>query len=518
MTAPSPILDIRADDAPTIAEILRGERTWRVPVALQVARTQLQDHDLVGLSIDEVMHEARATDRPKTKKGQEFDIEIVASTDKLVRDNGIVPLHAWELEEFLANPVILFAHMSFMPPIAQAVGVELKRALGELREFWRFNDITQLSREVHTLFELGDMRAASVGFMVKQFHRPDEAELKKLRKKFPEANEFTFMVDRAILVETSAVPVPSDPGALAVTGRSIEDDLADLYTELGLRGAGDRQVFALGGIATDVDPATAPTPPEFVEVRAHWAAARAFLKVECDRGNSAACRCLTEGGHDVSDPNTHERTPIPFSVHAKGSYGIAPRSATWSGPAEVRKMPNDAAALRVRHAWRAADGDDDAKSTYKFPHHRAADNKAVVFRALAAGFARLDQADIPEGERDGVAAHLGKHMRDDFDAEPPERALVADLFKRIAGIFEKHGADLSSVIREALPLVFEFEGTFAKLGGGEAAAGFDVVIAEAKFRAGVGPDPLVTLDLEIEDDDDQVVLLGLDDQPIEFED
>lgn len=97
----------------------------------------------------------------------------------------------------------------------------------------------------------------------------------------------------------------------------------------------------------------------------------------------------------------------------------AAEDASWDGPGEVAKAEADRETLRRMHAWVDGDADPDMKAAYKFPHHRA--DGTLVFKALAAGFARLDQANIPEADKDGVARHLAAHYRE-FDKEPPERS------------------------------------------------------------------------------------------------
>jgi len=72
-------------------------------------------------------------------------------------------------------------------------------------------------------------------------------------------------------------------------------------------------------------------------------------------------------------------------------------------------------------AWMDSEN-PDIKSSYKFPHHKASGQHAVVFRACAAAIAVLNGArggtNIPAADRKGVYNHVAKHIRDDFDAEP----------------------------------------------------------------------------------------------------
>jgi ATP-dependent protease ClpP protease subunit len=102
----------------------------------------------------------------------------------------------------------------------------------------------------------------------------------------------------------------------------------------------------------------------------------------------------------------------------------------WDGPAAVAAMPTEYADLHYCHAWQSADadasshtaGDDDAddkKSAYKFPHHKTKGGPANL-NACRNGLARLDSADLPEGDKAGVKKHLQAHL-DDADGDKKDR-------------------------------------------------------------------------------------------------
>ncbi|MDR7534653.1 MAG: HK97 family phage prohead protease [Armatimonadota bacterium] len=99
----------------------------------------------------------------------------------------------------------------------------------------------------------------------------------------------------------------------------------------------------------------------------------------------------------------------------------APEDMPWDGPAAVRDAPNEAAVLRRMHAWVDPEGDPDAKSSYKLPHHLP--DGRVVWRGVAAAMAALlggrGGVDIPEADRRGVYRHLARHY-EQFEREPPE--------------------------------------------------------------------------------------------------
>jgi len=99
-------------------------------------------------------------------------------------------------------------------------------------------------------------------------------------------------------------------------------------------------------------------------------------------------------------------------------------SRSWDGPATVAALPNDLrpSELRTVFAWVDENGDPEAKSSYKFPHHHGVRGPANI-RACLAGIAILNGArggaNIPEADREGVYRHLAAHIRD-ADREPPE--------------------------------------------------------------------------------------------------
>ena len=519
---------------PTLREILRGERLLHVGVTASVQSSSsalVRSHDLADMTVEQLLDVIEAGRDDNTRRapnGEDFHVRIAASTETLSRDNGIIPVSAWErhLSKFFPdNPVLLFAHWPFEPPIGRAVDLELKTGRNaRMLQWWLFNDVTRLSQDVHALYEIGDMRAASVGFMLRAWHRADEAELKKLSKKFPDINEFTWIADEAELVETSAVPTPSDFKAL-VEGRSTDDDLDRLYAELGERYAdgreqrGDRpvQVF-LGTVSL-----ASKRGLDLDVLRRSYLEA---LERQCAEGDEKACACLEtecscvephgaagattdnkttvanlEVEIEVRIKDEDERGAIPFSAHGS-SYAVAPKDATWDAGKERKAMAASRTSLRPRHAFITDAADAAAKGSYKFPHHRAASNKAVVFRALAQGFARLGQASISDAAKDGVAAHLGRHYRTDFDLEPPERAVVADVVARLSELDVDTGFEEPMNLTEAGREIT----TLAALGGGDLDLGLEVAIIAADERSN-------EIILELDDDPAEECVVELIDEP-----
>lgn len=117
----------------------------------------------------------------------------VASDETRDRSGEVVPIAKWQLDNFKANPVLLWAHDYSLPPIGIAKNIKVVKK--QLIFEPVFHGITQHSREVAEMFEQAVMNSFSVGFM------PNEA-----------GNE---------LLEISAVPVPANPSA-RILEKSIE--------------------------------------------------------------------------------------------------------------------------------------------------------------------------------------------------------------------------------------------------------------------------------------------------------
>ena len=97
----------------------------------------------------------------------------------------------------------------------------------------------------------------------------------------------------------------------------------------------------------------------------------------------------------------------------------ADEDAAWDGAAVVRGLEG-ARQLRLVHAWVDQDGDPEAKSSYKLPHHLP-DGRVVLKGVQAAGGAVMGARTplaIPEGDMAGVKRHLAGHYHQ-FDRTAP---------------------------------------------------------------------------------------------------
>ena len=143
-------------------------------------------------------------------KRQDGTYQIWASTKDEDRDGEIILPSAFKnLEAYLkTNPVILFGHQHYQPPVGKAVA-------GRIKDKGLVLDIvfaeTEFGKEIKYLYDEGFMNSFSVGFIPKAWDVDGEN-----RRVFTDVE----------LLEVSAVPVPAN--AAATMMRSAKSKGIDL--------------------------------------------------------------------------------------------------------------------------------------------------------------------------------------------------------------------------------------------------------------------------------------------------
>ena len=157
--------------------------------------------------------------------GDARTIIATITTEAIDRDGEVIIAKGIDFEMFLKNPVVLWAHNSYAPPIAKARWIKRKgkKIVAELI----FAE-TEQAEEVFQLFKGGFLNAFSIGFIPKKGHQPTPDEIKKK----PEWAEVWRVIDEAELLEFSAVPVPANPEALAIAVKNHEVKIDDLGIDL----------------------------------------------------------------------------------------------------------------------------------------------------------------------------------------------------------------------------------------------------------------------------------------------
>lgn len=318
-------------------------------------------------------------------------VVAVLSTEAEDREGDVIRQGGWNLDSFLRHPVLLSSHdyRSLRSQIGEweDVKVKGKKLVGTARYY-----VGEGNAEADWAFKLAERgRAAfSVGFIPLEYDEREATEVSRRGYEFA----------RCELLEVSQVTVPANAEALQLMAKS-----AGLHPEI------DRIVTEMLGDGT----ATVERKQE--------------TGCCCMPGCDDAVCCLVPVCKDhlqmmmAGMPMTEPGEPMAMSAATVVDRAAIPphsspkadESAAWDAGAEVAKA-SGASELRRMHAWVNSDGDPDAKSSYKLPHHRASGE--VVWRGVAAATQRMGQMDVPSGDMAGVKAHLRKHY-EQFDKPFP---------------------------------------------------------------------------------------------------
>lgn len=172
-----------------MADVVTGLEAWKAKAADGAAPA---DARLLKTFVpDQIKAEGSADSRRLT---------FTISTGAVDRDRDTLAVEGWDLQSYLANPVLLWAHDADEPPIGKALAV-VKRgsALHATFEFCP-PEINPFADTIYKMLLGGYLRATSVGFL------PEEWAYNEQRQGFD--------FKKQTLLEVSVVPVPSNPQAL----------------------------------------------------------------------------------------------------------------------------------------------------------------------------------------------------------------------------------------------------------------------------------------------------------------
>ena len=157
-------------------------------------------------------------------------LEIAASVESEDRAGDLVVARGWELDAYMRNPVVLWAHQHLLPPIARSISTRVEGdSLMATIEFAG----TPFAQEIKRLYLDGFMNGVSVGF------RALETESRRAA-----GGRRGTVFKRQELLEISAAPVPLHPLTLAErpavprvehSGETVEllRELTGLWKDLG---------------------------------------------------------------------------------------------------------------------------------------------------------------------------------------------------------------------------------------------------------------------------------------------
>lgn len=142
------------------------------------------------------------------------ELQFTISTDTIDRAGDKINQSGWQLDNYLKNPVMLWAHDYSKPPIGKSDGMKIEG--GKLKSNTMFVPasnpaIGRFAEGIYQLYKGGFMSAVSVGFLPKKWAFVDDSTRK-----------YGIDFEEMELLEFSAVPVPANPDAI-LEARSMAD-------------------------------------------------------------------------------------------------------------------------------------------------------------------------------------------------------------------------------------------------------------------------------------------------------
>ena len=124
---------------------------------------------------------------------------VISTSDPDRAGDVVVPAGLRNRDEFLKNPVVLWAHQRSLPPIGvcKSLDVQPDRVVAETQ----FAKGVPFAEDVFRLYAQGILRAWSIGFVPRR-----SAPTRRGQR-----------IDEWDLLEYSAVPVPENPAALTLS-------------------------------------------------------------------------------------------------------------------------------------------------------------------------------------------------------------------------------------------------------------------------------------------------------------
>ncbi|MCS7022322.1 MAG: HK97 family phage prohead protease [Gemmataceae bacterium] len=148
---------------------------------------------------------AEAAARTLAVDRHRYTVRAVISTADPDRAGDVVePTGLRNLEEYMLNPVVLWAHQRGpFPPIGtcQWLDIQPRRIVAETR----FARGVALAEDIFRLYDQGVLRAWSIGFIPREVERHTRAD-----------GSTGLRILSWDLLEYSAVPIPENPAALTV--------------------------------------------------------------------------------------------------------------------------------------------------------------------------------------------------------------------------------------------------------------------------------------------------------------
>jgi len=335
-------------------------------------------------------------DKKVTKGLPEGQVRHYISTMALDRDHEIMMPKGAKLKNYKKNPMVLWSHNPSDPDNIIGKNLEIEHDEKGLVALTQFILTSPKAASIYNLFKEDWLRMWSVGFIPLKGHKPEKGDGKLSISigEPPKSGEVRYVHDVWELLEYSACAVPSNPEAATLEVAKGYDLSDDLIKEMGLNLENINRLKAkLEGGKED---------------------GKKIIDLGALSKDDKKKEELKEEKKDEDKTQAEVKGAIPYADHGAADEGTA-----WDGPREIREADVDA--LKIICAWYDS-GNADKKSSYKLPHHRAGDKKAVwrgVSAAMGALLGARGGVVIPGGDRKSVYDHLKSHYKH-WDKEPPD--------------------------------------------------------------------------------------------------
>jgi hypothetical protein len=324
------------------------------------------------------------------------EVDAVVSSEKVDRSGDVIRQDFWDLKNFRRHPVLLAGHdyrlLTSQIGEWKNVRIEDKQLIGTAVYY-----VGQGNEQADWGFQLAmsGKAAYSVGFI------PDMTKAKRVKPKpYKDGEESSsptsgWEFSGQELLEVSQVTIPANSQALQrlYVAEETEPEVLEIIGEM----LKDQELPAINTLSETDTEKLIELIAERVEVRLTPLIQEAVMSV-------------------------FMRGAIPSHETRK-----ADEDTEWDAGVEVRQAEGRSE-LRRMHTYVEDDGDPEAKSSYKLPHHKA--DGTVVWTGVAAAMAALMGArggiDVPDESRRGIYDHLRRHYAQ-FDKQPPELRTVERL-------------------------------------------------------------------------------------------
>jgi hypothetical protein len=140
-------------------------------------------------------------------KGEKADISLISS-DAIDRDGEVVLPKGVDLNYFVKNPIVTFAHKYDELPVSKAQWV--KRVEGGIKAKTVYTDAHEVARACWQMTQEGILKGKSIGFLPTKIRPPSSDELEYR----PELKNANAIIETAVLLEYAVAPIPVNQDAL----------------------------------------------------------------------------------------------------------------------------------------------------------------------------------------------------------------------------------------------------------------------------------------------------------------